>query len=76
MLTRLQRKRVAVHRARLHVQLDNTSSTNKNNIVLGFLAWLVAAGIVRSAEADFLRVGHTHEDVDQFHGQVCSWLHH
>ena len=76
MLTRLKRKRVAVHRARLHVQLDNTSSTNKNNIVLGFLAWLVAAGIVRSAEADFLRVGHTHEDVDQFHGQVCSWLHH
>ena len=76
MLTRLKQKGVAVHRSRLHVQLDNTSSTNKNNIVLGFLAWLVAAGVVRSAEADFLRVGHTHEDVDQFHGQVCSWLHH
>ncbi len=76
MLTRLKRKRVAVHRSKLHVQLDNTSSTNKNNIVLGFLAWLVAAGVVLVAEADFLRTGHTHEDVDQFHGQVCSWIKH
>ena len=67
---------VAVHRSRLYVQLGNTSSTNKNNIVLRFLMKLVRDSVVLSAEADFLRVGHTHEDIDQFIGQLCSWIHH
>ena len=50
--------------------------TSKNNIVLRFLMKLVRDSVVLSAEADFLRVGHTHEDIDQFIGQLCSWLHH
>ena len=65
-----------MHRTRLHAQLGNTSSTSKNNVVLRFLWWLVSTNIVLSAEADFLRVGHTHEDIDQFIGQLCSWIHH
>ena len=65
-----------MNRSRLYVQLDNTSSTNKNNIVLRFLMKLVRDSVVLSAEADFLRVGHTHEDIDQFIEQLCAWLHH
>ena len=76
MLTRLGREQlVAVHRCALHIQLDNTSAKNKNNIVLGFLAWLTTSGRVLASEADFLRTGHTHEDVDQLNGQICSYIH-
>ena len=28
-----------------------------------------------ASEADFLRTGHTHEDVDQLNGQICSYIH-
>ena len=76
MLTRLSRQQqVAVHRCALHVQLDNTSAQNKNNILLGFLAWLTTRGVTLASEADFLRKGHTHEDVDQLNGQICSYMH-
>ncbi len=37
-LTRLKQARAPLHRAKLHVQLDNTSSNNTNNILLGCLA--------------------------------------
>lgn len=46
----------------VHVQLDNTSGTNKNNTLLSWAAALCAAGIVGSISLGFLRVGHTHED--------------
>ena len=76
MLTRLSRQQqVAVHRCALHVQLDNTSAQNKNNILLGVLAWLTTRGRTLASEADFLRKGHTHEDVDQLNGQICSYMH-
>ena len=65
-----------MHRSRLHVQLDSTSSTMKKNVVVSLLGCLVSTNIVLSAEADFLRVGHTHEDIDQFIGQLCSWVLH
>ena len=36
-----------------------------------FLGYLVARRIVRSIKNQYLESGHTHEDVDQIHGQVC-----
>ncbi len=58
--------------AHLHVQLDNTSSCNKNNILLRFLAFITAKCMVTSATCNFLRKGHTHEDIDQYFGQVAK----
>jgi len=76
MLSRARACGIDLRRVKLHLQLDNTSSSNKNVILLRFLAYLVATGVVREAEADFLRKGHTHEDIDQFFGRVASWLAH
>ncbi len=47
------------------LQLDNTSSTNKNNIQIAFNAALVELGIFKEVWLSFLPVGHTHEDIDQ-----------
>ena len=49
----------------LFVQLDNTSSTNKNNMQVAAMAALVELGIVREVWVNFLPKGHTHEDIDQ-----------
>ena len=48
--------------------MDNTSGENKNFIVLACLAALVGIGVVPSVTAAFLRVGHTHEDMDVLWG--------
>ena len=45
-LTRLKRQGVSLADHNLYVQLDNTSSQNKNNVVLLWLAVLVSAKIV------------------------------
>ena len=74
MLTRARARGLDLRHVKVHLQLDNTSSSNKNVVLLRFLAYLVGAGFVREAEADFLRKGHTHEDIDQFFGMVASWL--
>ena len=52
----------------LWVQLDNTPAENKNRVLLQALAALVDRGILTSATAAFLRVGHTHEDLDGLWG--------
>ena len=58
----------------LHVQLDNTASPNKNNIIFLWMGLLVICGIVKTCTANFLRTGHTHEDVDQMFGEIANWL--
>ena len=40
------------------------------------MATLVGRNKFATALLCFLIVGHTHEDIDQFIGQLCSWLHH
>ena len=60
------RKQVSLHEMHIHVQLDNTPATNKNNTALLFLASAVKVGLCRSTAANFLRVGHTHEDVAKY----------
>lgn len=64
----------------LWVQLDNTPAENKNRFLLQALAVLVGRMIFDTASAGFLRVGHTHEDLDGYWGinqtvlgKVLSW---
>ena len=47
------------------MQADNTVSQAKNQWVALWMAWLVKAGLFETANLFFLRVGHTHEDIDQ-----------
>jgi len=51
-----------LHDHHVHVQLDNTSGSNKNNTLLAWAAAMCASVIVGSLSIGFLRVGHTHED--------------
>ena len=73
-LTELHQLGVSLSDAHMHCQLDNTASTNKNNTLLLFLAAMVAAGLICTFTANFLRVGHTHEDTDQFFGELAKWV--
>ncbi|CAN0432499.1 unnamed protein product, partial [Pylaiella littoralis] len=47
------------------VQMDNTVSENKNNIIMGFCGALIARGVVRTMTLCFMMVGHTHIEIDQ-----------
>ena len=56
------------------MQLDNTTGENKNETVLGFLAWLCAVGTFKKVTLSFLPVGHTHEDIDAVFGVLMRYL--
>eukprot|EP00969_Alexandrium_andersonii_P179077 7917123-Alexandrium_andersonii.AAC.1 len=64
-LMALTSRGIDLRRKSLHLQLDNTGRENKNNAIFWALGWLVSKGILKSANASFLRTGHTHEDIDQ-----------
>ena len=49
----------------LHLQLDNTTSENKNLTVIALVALLVLRGHFLQARIFFLHVGHTYNDLDQ-----------
>lgn len=51
------------------IQMDNTVSENKNNYIMGFLAAMIARGVMRSVTLCFMMVGHTHIQIDQ----IFSW---
>ena len=73
-LTRLHRIGTNLADFHIHVQLDNTCSSNKNNCVLLFMGLMVSLGLIAGFTINFLRPGHTHEDVDQVHGEVAKGL--
>jgi hypothetical protein len=54
---------VDLHDYHAHIQLDNTSGSNKNNTVLAWAGAICAAGVLGSCALGFLRCGHTHEDL-------------
>lgn len=74
LLTKLKGLGVELLTTHVHIQLDNTSSSNKNNCLLQWMGLLVSTKAVASCTANFLRVGHTHEDVDQMFGDLARWV--
>ena len=75
-LTRLNNMGLDLSDYEITVQLDNTSSSNKNNPLMamcGVLTLLRRVGLIRLA---FLRVGHTHEDIDQWFGELIRPFTH
>ena len=50
------------------LQLDNTSSENKNHALLSYCGLLVELGYFDRVVVSFLIPGHTHEDIDRFFG--------
>ena len=50
--------------------MDNTTSANKNIIVISWLTDLVKRRVFTSVYLCFLPVGHTHDKVDAFIGSV------
>ena len=63
-LTQLAGQGIDISKCHLHLQLDNASSTNKNNAFMAFLGMLTGANRVAAATMNFLRKGHTHEEID------------
>jgi hypothetical protein len=60
----------------LHIQLDNTTKQNKGRYLMAYLAYLVQQGVIKEAYCNFLPVGHTHEDIDQFFSRVSVFTRH
>ena len=60
-LQRLHAQGVNLRRVKLHLQLDNTSSCNKNTHMFRWAAAMTSTRIVHSIDICFLRTGHTHE---------------
>jgi hypothetical protein len=54
----------------LHIQLDNTSGENKNDLMVAMCSWLVATGRVKRVRVFFLQVGHTHILIDMIFGII------
>jgi hypothetical protein len=60
----------------LHLQLDNTTKQNKGRFLMAYLGYLVQQGVIKEAYCNFLPVGHTHEDIDQFFSRVSVFTRH
>ena len=58
----------------IHLQQDNTYREGKNTYMVTFLLLLQILGIARFTSLGFLRVAHSHEDVDQCFGQISRLL--
>ena len=72
-LTLFVKQGVSLQGRDLYLQLHNAASSNKNLTVFAFAATLAALSELSSATVQFLRSGHSHEDVDQQHGQMSSF---
>ena len=57
----------------LHLQLDNTTKQNKGRALVSYLAYLVFRGTFEQVYLNFLPVGHTHEDIDQFFSRISTF---
>ena len=58
----------------LFLQLDNTTKQNKGRYLMAFLAYLVRMGVLKRVYINFLPVGHTHEDIDQYFSRLSVYL--
>ena len=57
---------------KLYLQLDNSTKDNKNKYLMAFLSLLIAWDVFEEIHADFLLVGHTHEDIDAYFSQLSK----
>uniref|UniRef100_A0A0G4HJC8 DUF7869 domain-containing protein n=1 Tax=Chromera velia CCMP2878 TaxID=1169474 RepID=A0A0G4HJC8_9ALVE len=73
-LTEIQRHWPDFEPRTFHLQMDNTSSENKNMTVLAYLNVLVHRFTFEQIVNGFLPVGHTHEDIDAFFGVLSKAL--
>ena len=73
-LTRLAKLGVDLASAHINLQLDNTARENKNNIVFKTLAIWVCAGLLGMVTVNFLRTGHTHEDIDMIFASLAKYI--
>jgi hypothetical protein len=58
----------------LYIQMDNCARDNKNRWVFAFACLLVEKRVFSKVKINFLMVGHTHEDIDQFFSRLATWL--
>jgi hypothetical protein len=76
-LTNFKARGVVLPKARIRLQLDSTSSSNKHNIIMRSCGHMTYTGNIASMDVMLLRKGHTHED-SAVHCQderaVCSDL--
>lgn len=59
---------------RLHLQLDNTTAENKNNVIIGVAGLLVGWGWFHEVVIFYLPVGHTYNELDAAFGPLISTL--
>jgi hypothetical protein len=60
----------------INIQLDNTTKQNKGRFLMAYLGYLVQQGVIKEAYCNFLPVGHTHEDIDQFFSRLSMYCRH
>ena len=58
----------------VHLQQDNCYREGKNSFMLNLFLLFQILGIVRFCTLGYLRVAHSHEDIDQCFGQVARLL--
>ena len=58
----------------LNVQMDNATGDNKNRHVYAYWSLLVAKRIFHKVYVNFMKVGHTHDDIDALFGRWSMLL--
>ena len=58
----------------IFLQLDNTTKQNKSKYLVAFCELLVHFKVCKEIRINFLPVGHTHEDIDQFFSRLAMLL--
>ena len=73
-LTLLERQGQCLSTTQLFLQHDNTCREFKNNHGVRWMISQVFSKNIDRIQANYLRSGHTHEDVDQCFGQLSKYL--
>jgi hypothetical protein len=58
----------------IFLQLDNTTKQNKGKYLAAFCELLVSLKVCKEIKINFLPLGHTHEDIDQFFSRLAILL--